>query len=216
MATRRGAQRLATYSRLFSGRLEGILPPRTGTLSRAVVGYRRGDGDAREVARVSRALRVGSGHVVVTASDVERAENLVETAIAAADPYRVLWVSATTDGIVALAGDVLAFAAESGPRMPRARDKVLSPIGGLIEEARTAAKPVVVVVADADLASVKRLESLRIQLDSAPGAIDVVRMVLIGCPVLSRILELPAARGLSSRVGMKIRLGDPKARRRAR
>jgi hypothetical protein len=175
---------------------------------------RKGDRDAREFARVSRALRLGSGHVVVTASDVERAESLVEAAIAAVDPYRVLWVSATTDGIVALAGDVLAFVAESGPTLPRTEDNPLSPIGGLIAEARRAGKPVVVVVADADLASIKRLESLRIQFDATPGAIDVVRLVLIGCPVLFRILELPAARGLTSRVGMKIRLSEPKSRRR--
>ena len=216
MAMRRGAQRLATYSRLFSRRIDRTSQPPAVTRSRTLGGSRRADGDAREIARVTRALRVGSGHVVVTAADVERAEDLVEAALGAVDPYRVLWVSATTDGIVALAGDVLAFAAESGPGIARARQKALSPIAGLIEEARAAAKPVVVVVADADLASVKRLESLRIQLDAAPGAIDVVRMVLIGCPVLSRILELPSARGLSSRVGMQVRLVEPKARRRAR
>jgi type II secretory pathway predicted ATPase ExeA len=153
---------------------------------------------------------------VVTARDVETAESLVETALAVADPYRVLRISATTDGLAALAGDVLAFAAEGGPGVRRARDKVSSPIGGLIDEARAAARPVVVVVADADLASAKRLESLRIQLDAAPGAIEVLRMVLIGCPVLTRILDLPSARGLRSRVGMQVRLVDAERRRRGR
>jgi hypothetical protein len=71
-------------------------------------------------------------------------------------------------------------------------------------------------VADADLASAKRLESLRIQLDAAPGAIDVVRMVLIGCPVLSRILDLPSARGLKSRIGVQVRIADPAVRRGGR
>jgi hypothetical protein len=151
--------------------------------------------------------------VVVTATDVERAEALVETALVAADPHRVLRVSATSDGIGVLGEDVLEFASEGGPS--RGGRKASSPIGGLVEEARAVAKPVVVVVADADLASVKRLESLRIQLDAAPGAIDVVRMVLIGCPVLSRILELPSARGLSSRVGMQVRLIERKPRNRA-
>jgi hypothetical protein len=152
----------------------------------------------------------------VTARDVEKAENLVETALVVADPYRVVRISATTDGLAALAGDVLSFAADGGPSVSRARDKVWSPLGGLIEEARAAARPVVVVVADADLASAKRLESLRIQLDAAPGAIEVVRMVLIGCPVLSRILDLPSARGLKSRVGMHVRLPEPGTRRRGR
>ena len=216
MAARRGAQRLATYSRSFLERDERTPLVRTESRLPIRIGFRRGDDDSPEVARVSRALRVGAGHVVVTASDVERAESLVEAAVAAAGPYRVLWVSATTEGLVALAGDVLAFAAENGPSVPRSRDKALAPIGALIAEARAAAKPVVVVVADADLASVKRLESLRIHLDAAPGAIDVVRMVLIGCPVLSRILELPAARGLSSRIGMKVQLGGPRSRRRRR
>ena len=72
------------------------------------------------------------------------------------------------------------------------------------------------VVADADLASIKRLESLRIQLDSAPGAIEIVRMVLIGCPVLSRILDLNAARGLSSRVGLQVRVAETALRGRGR
>ena len=183
---------------------------------RAIPRLRRGDGDGRDVARIARALRVGSGHVVVTARDVEKAESLVETALAVADPYRVLRISATTDGLAALAGDALAFAAEGGPGVRRARDKVSSPIGGLIDEARAAARPVVVVVADADLASAKRLESLRIQLDAAPGAIEVLRMVLVGCPVLTRILDLPSARGLRSRVGMQVRLVDPERRRRGR
>jgi type II secretory pathway predicted ATPase ExeA len=74
----------------------------------------------------------------------------------------------------------------------------------------------VVVVADADLASAKRLESLRIQLDAAPGAIEVVRMVLIGCPVLARILDLPSVRGLKSRVGVHVRVAEPGTRRRGR
>lgn len=183
---------------------------------RAIPRFRRGDGDGRDVARIARALRVGSGHVVVTARDVEKAETLVETALVATDPYRVMRISATTDGLAALAGDALEFAADSGPSVRRARDKVASPLGGLIDEARAAARPVVVVVADADLASAKRLESLRIQLDAAPGAIEIVRMVLIGCPVLSRILDLPSARGLKSRVGMQVRLAETGTRRRDR
>jgi len=177
---------------------------------------RHGDGETRDVARIARALRVGSGHVVVIGRDVERAENLVESAIALAEPYRVLRVSATTDGMAVLASDLLAFAAQSGPDVRRARDKVSSPVAGLMAEARAAGRPVVVVVADADLASIKRLESLRIQLDSAPGAIEVVRMVLIGCSVLSRILDLTSARGLSSRVGLQVRVAEPGSRGRGR
>lgn len=186
-----------------------------GGISRSGI-LRRGDGEARDVARIARALRVGSGHVVVIARDVEEAENLVESAIALADPYRVLRVSATTDGMAVLASDLLAFAAESGPDVRRSRDKVSSPVAGLMAEARAAGRPVVVVVADADLASIKRLESLRIQLDSAPGAIEIVRMVLIGCPVLSRILDLNAARGLSSRVGLQVRVAETALRGRGR
>jgi type II secretory pathway predicted ATPase ExeA len=207
---------LATDLPILSERSDATVDPRPAPRARAFPRLRRADGDGRDVARIARALRVGSGHVVVTARDVEKAENLVETALVVTAPYRVLRISATTDGLAALAGDVLAFAADGGPSVRRARDKVSSPLGGLIDEARAAARPVVVVVADADLASAKRLESLRIQLDAAPGAIEVVRMVLIGCPVLSRILELPSARGLKSRVGMQVRLAEPGTRRRGR
>ena len=205
-----GAQRLMTHSRSLTKQLDSTSHAGPALLDRVAPISRDAQ---RDVARIVRGLRLGAGHVVVTAVDVDRAEDLVEAAIASADPFRVLRVSATTDGL-ALAGDVLAFAADSGPGVRHARDKASSPIAGLIAEARAAGRPIVVVVADADLASVKRLEALRIQLDCAPGAIEAVRMVLIGCPVLSRILELPSARGLSSRVGMQVRVGEPRRRRR--
>jgi hypothetical protein len=201
---------LVTDSRPLTEHLDSTPSPRPLLIDRAAPISRDAQ---RDVARITRGLRVGAGHVVVTAVDVDRAEDLVEAAIASANPFRVLRISTTTDGF-ALAGDVLAFAAGGAPSVRRARDKVSSPIAGLIEEARGAGRPIVVVVADADLASVKRLEALRIQLDCAPGAIEVVRMVLVGCPVLLRILELPSARGLSSRVGMQVRVGEPRRRRR--
>jgi hypothetical protein len=94
---------------------------------RAIPRFRRGDGDHRDVARIARALRVGSGHVVVTARDVEKAESLVETALDVTDPYRVLRVSATTDGLAALAGDALAFAADAGPSVRHAGQGIVSP-----------------------------------------------------------------------------------------
>jgi hypothetical protein len=73
--------------------------------------------------------------IVVTES--QRAEDLVETALAAAEPYRIR-VSATTDGIAALSSDILAFAAAVGPQTLGAR-KVTSPIAALVDEARAVA-----------------------------------------------------------------------------
>lgn len=204
---------MAPTSETSSERLNRTADPQTVSPSPATSRLRGADGEMRDVQRIVRALRVGVGHIVVTARDVERAESLVESALDIADPYRVLRISATIDGLAAMAGDVLAFASDAGPAITRARDKASAPLGALIDEARAAARPVVVVVADADLSTAKRLESLRIQLDGTPGAIEVVRMILIGCPVLARILELPSARGLSSRVGMQVRFAEPKVRR---
>jgi len=139
------------------------------------------------VVRVARALRTGAGHVVITARDVEEAEETVDAAIASAEPYRVVRISATVEG-------------------QSDREVLASSIAELADEARSAGRSVVVVVADADLASAKQLDRIRLDLEGARCGIDLVRMVLIGCPVLSRILELPSARGLATRVGMRAML----------
>jgi len=139
------------------------------------------------VVRVARALRTGSGHLVVTAKDVDEAEQTVDAAIESVAPYRVIRISATLGG-------------------QSDRDVLSSSIETLADDARSAGRSIVVVIADADLASAKQLERIRLDLEGVKGGIDLVRMVLIGCPVLSRILELPSARGLATRVGMRAML----------
>ena len=144
-------------------------------------------GPGSSVVRVARALRTGAGHVVVTSRDVEQAEEAVDAAIESAAPYRVVRISATAEG-------------------QSVRDVLSSSIAALADDARSAGRSIVVVVADADLASAKQLERIRLDLEGAKAGIDLVRLVLIGCPVLSRILELPSARGLATRVGMRAML----------
>ena len=61
-------------------------------------------------------------------------------------------------------------------------------------------------ISDADLASAKQLERIRLELEGPKAGIDTVRMVLVGSPVLTRILELPSARALATRVGMRAML----------
>ena len=123
----------------------------------------------------------------MTAKDVDEAEQTVDAAIESVAPYRVIRISATLGG-------------------QSDRDVLSSSIETLADDARSAGRSIVVVIADADLASAKQLERIRLDLEGVKGGIDLVRMVLIGCPVLSRILELPSARGLATRVGMRAML----------
>jgi type II secretory pathway predicted ATPase ExeA len=125
--------------------------------------------------------------VVVTARNVDEAEEAVEAAIAAAEPYRVVRVSAMAEG-------------------QPSRDFLAESIEEMAVEARGAGRSVVVVVSDADLASAKQLERIRLELEGPKAGIDTVRMVLVGSPVLTRILELPSARALATRVGMRAML----------
>jgi type II secretory pathway predicted ATPase ExeA len=124
---------------------------------------------------------------VVTAKDVEHAEAAVDEAIASAEPYHVVRISAAVEGRAS-------------------RDVLSSSIAALADEARDAGRSIVVVVTDADLASAKQLDRIRLDLEGSRGGIDVVRMVLIGSPVLSRILALPSARAVATRVGMRAML----------
>jgi hypothetical protein len=151
----------------------------------------RSNGSGSQVVRVARALRMGVGHVVVTARDIEQAEDTVDAALASVDSYKVLRLSAT-NGSKSTTGK---------PCEPNT-----SSIASVSSEARESGRRVFVVISDADLASVEQLESLRVRVEGAPGSSENVRMVLIGSPVLSRILQLPSARGLASRVGMQAAL----------
>jgi type II secretory pathway predicted ATPase ExeA len=125
--------------------------------------------------------------VVVTAKDIEQAEAIVDAAIASAEPYHVVRISAAVEG-------------------RSSRDVLALSIAALADEARDAGCSVVVVVSDADLASAEQLDRIRLDLEGARGGIDVVRMVLVGSPVLSRILALPSARAVATRVGMRAML----------
>lgn len=147
---------------------------------------RRGDPDVK---RIARALRFGAGHVAVMAADVEQAEALVDAAIEEVGPARVMRVAANTEKVLSLVRDLMAMVAAN-------------PAGGAV----------VVVISDADLASVKQLERLRVQLESGAEPIEKLRMVLVGGRVLQRILDLPAARAFSSRIGLKILLEPRRSR----
>ena len=125
--------------------------------------------------------------MVVTAKDIEHAEAAVDAAIVSAEPYHVVRISAAVEGRASWPG-------------------LASSIVALADEARDVGRCVVVVVSDADLASAKQLDRIRLDLEGPRGGIDVVRMVLVGSPVLSRILELPSARAVATRVGMRAML----------
>lgn len=145
-------------------------------------GARKGaNGASAESERIARALRYGAGYIAVVGKDVEAAEQLVEVAVASAGIARVLRLSASTNRLSVLAREAL---------------EVEGPAEG----------PLVAIVSDADLGSVSRLELLRVQLESSVHDPALLRIVLIGGPVLQRLLDMPSARALASRLGLRVTL----------
>jgi type II secretory pathway predicted ATPase ExeA len=119
------------------------------------------------------------------AADIDEAESVVDIAVGRIAAERVVRLSATTDHLSELVKAVF----DTGP----------PDVGG---------ERVVVVVSDADLASVTRLERLRVQLESMLRNGDGLRLVLVGTRVLQRILDLPSARALASRIGLRLVVGQ--------
>lgn len=152
--------------------------------------------------RLVRWLNHGNAYIAVTARDIERVSSAVNLAAQALGKYEVVSVSLSerlkkmrpptpaksSAGQTADGGDPLDVAKE------------------LISSIRTSTKSVLVVIEDADLVSVERLERLRIALESERVAGPPPRLVLCGTSVLGNILENRNARGLASRVGHRLDL----------
>lgn len=90
-----------------------------------------------------------------------------------------------------------------------------SPVGGKgqveamfreMADARTRGVSLVVVVEDADFASVQSLESLRMACETFASRVIDVRIVLLGGHFLTYLLTQPRLRAFTSRVGSQFNL----------
>jgi type II secretory pathway predicted ATPase ExeA len=85
-----------------------------------------------------------------------------------------------------------------------------------VQAAKAAGKPILVVVRDADQASVEELERVRVGIEvNAHDSVRTIRLVLVGTQKLLDKLSTPAASGLRSRIAAHIEAGRPSSERHA-
>lgn len=156
----------------------------------------------QHISRLVRYLTRGTAYIAVTARDTERASRAVDLAAERLGNYEVVRVS-LSQRLNHVRPPVLSK--DSGDEDIRRADP-LGALAGLLSSIRAATKPVMVVIEDADLASVENLEHLRIALEAERVYGRPPRLVLCGTSVLGQILGNHNARGLASRVGHRLDL----------
>jgi cell division septation protein DedD len=159
---------------------------------------------AAAVAKLVAAVQTHPGHVVVVGKDAKAAAGLFDEAEAHLATYRGVRVRGRAlDGNAAVAA-LCADKEHNGS--PEASQR--SAMQALIGEARAAALPVVVVVAEADAAGAGELERFREVVECVSDATDVVRMVLLGGPRLIHTVRRSEARSPATRVAAVVHVPD--------
>jgi outer membrane biosynthesis protein TonB len=150
------------------------------------------------VAKLHTALQQRSGYVVVTAETGERAEALFTAVEPRLRTFRTVRVSGSDLDPEAI---VRALWHEGEPPFP-ARLAMRT----LIDEARAAAQPIVVAITDADTADPARLERVRLTLEGAPDASEIIHIALLGGPALIELLRRPDTRAVAMRIGATVQV----------
>lgn len=159
---------------------------------------------AAAVAKLVAAVQTHPGDVLVIGKDAKAAAGLFDEAETHLATYRgVRMRGGALDGNAALAA-LCADKERNGS--PEAWQR--SAMQALIDEARAAALPVVVVVAEADAAGADRLERFRAVVECVTDATQVVRMVLLGGPRLMRTVRRKEARSRATRVAAVVHVPD--------
>jgi cell division septation protein DedD len=141
--------------------------------------------------------RESPGYVLVTAENPRASEALylrIEPELAVFRSLRVSGRKLVPEEVVA----ELWRQIEPKTAPPRAAMRIL------VDRARAAGQPVIVAIADADDADASQLEKLRVMLEAAPDASEIVRIVLLGGSGLVELLRKPDARALAIRIGATI------------
>lgn len=156
--------------------------------------------------RLADALRLSGGYVAVIARQKPWATAMLEAALPQVDPGCTIHVKACEGPERALERLMRAL-----PRGIATDQDPRAKLEGLVARARDAGKMILVVVEDADTATIEELERLRVSLDVGDGrGIDTLKLVLVGTPALRGKLADPAASALQSRITAFVR-----ARRRS-
>jgi cell division septation protein DedD len=146
------------------------------------------------------ALGRPGGHVVVTAARAGAAAELIARVDDALVPYRRLRLDGQN-----LDGAELAQAFAARDESPAA---LHAAVRARIAEARRDARPLLVIVGDADDTPTPALERLRLLLECTPDAPELVRLVLLGGPGLRKTLARVEARALASRVTTRVTMSS--------
>jgi len=150
------------------------------------------------VAKLRTALQERSGYVVVTAESAAVAETLFAAVEPRLTTFRTVRASGRTLDPEAI---VRALWREGEPPFP-ARLAMRT----LLDEARAAGQPMVVAVTDAELADSAKLERVRLTLEAAPDAGEIVRIALLGGPPLIELLRRPESRAVALRIGATVQV----------
>jgi cell division protein FtsN len=157
----------------------------------------------RALLQLEQALHRREALVIVAGRRGRAHSSLVRTALARFDEaYVVVLISpAHAEPIVAIDRLLETTGAELPETSEGAKKAAL---GRLIDRACELGRPVVVVIDDAQLATIGQLERLRIALNIHPGSKRPVQLVLAGTAKLLKKLKRREARGLWTRVSTVI------------
>jgi cell division protein FtsN len=149
-------------------------------------------------AKLHTALQQRTGYVVVTAETSERAEALFSAVEPRLRTFRTVRASGHALDPEAI---VRALWRDGDAPFP-----ARLAMRALIDEARAAEQPIVVVITDADAADPARLERVRLTLEGAPDAGEIVHIALLGGPALIELLRRPETRAVALRIGATVQV----------
>ena len=152
--------------------------------------------------RLTLACLHSRGHLLVTGSDRSAIDAVVARVIDKLEPLAV--ANARAADPATGADDIYAIIAKgSMPKGYVERQRVLAE---LVHRAEVADKTVLVVVNDAEAATVEQLEHLRETLEVTPEALKYLRLVLIGNNALIAKLHTQSGRALSACIASHVRV----------
>jgi hypothetical protein len=158
-------------------------------------------------ARLTLACLRGRGHLLITGADRREIERLVARVIEKVEPMASVKARAS-DPATGLDQLFALIAKESMPKGHLERQRVLTE---LVTRAQSADKNILIVVDDAEAATVEQLEHLRESIEITPDALKYLRLVLIGNSGLVAKLHTQTGRPLSARIASHVRIDEPEA-----
>lgn len=150
--------------------------------------------------RLTLACIRGKGHLLITGSDRGEIDAMLARVIEKVAPMAAVRARAT-DPAGGLDPVLSLVTSDSIPKAHLERRRALA---DLLARAEAAQKPVLVIVEDAEAATIEQLERLRETLEVMPEALKYLRMVLIGDAALASKLNTQVGRPFSARIASHI------------